>query len=108
MTKKSKYAPKKYIIDIDGTICTTIEGGDYYDAKPLKDRIEYFNKLYDDGNFITYWTARGSTTGINWIDLTAHQLVVWGVKHHEVKVGKPEYDVWIDDKCINPDDLDRL
>ena len=50
------------------------------------------------GNTIIYWTARGSTTGANWVEFTNYQLNRWGCKYHELKVGKPHYDLWIDDK----------
>tara|TARA_R110000772_G_scaffold17946_1_gene49811 strand:- start:53553 stop:53927 length:375 start_codon:yes stop_codon:yes gene_type:complete len=95
---------KKYIIDIDGTICNTTEAG-YEFAKPLKDRIKKFNKIYDRGHYITYWTARGTTTGIDWRELTEKQLKEWGVKYHVLNLKKPEYDFWIDDKCVNPDEF---
>ena len=35
---------------------------------------------------------------IDWLDLTKNQLNEWGVKYHDVRVGKPQYDLWIDDK----------
>jgi len=98
---------KKYIIDIDGTICNTTEAG-YESSTPIEDMIRTFNTLYANGHHITYWTARGTTTGIDWRELTEKQLEDWGVKYHVLNLKKPEYDVWIDDKCINPDDLDRL
>lgn len=94
---------KKLIIDIDGTICSDTNGS-YSKAKPLVDRIAHFNKLYDQGYLIHYWTARGSNTGKDWSKLTEKQLKKWGVKYHSLKLGKPAYDYWIDDKAINVDD----
>jgi hypothetical protein len=90
----------KYIVDIDGTICTPTNG-DYVTAEPYLQRIEYFNMLYDAGNEIHYWTARGSNSGKDWLELTLEQLNNWGVKYTAVKTGKPVYDVWIDDKAFN-------
>ena len=90
----------KIIVDIDGTICTTTNG-DYANAEPYLSRIEHFNKLYDAGNEIHYWTARGSNTGKNWHELTLKQLNDWGVKYTTAEVGKPAYDMWIDDKAFN-------
>ena len=90
-----------YIIDIDNTICLTEPKGDYPNSKPHIKRIEKVNHLYDIGNKITYWTARGANSGIDWTELTIKQLKEWGCKYHEVKLGKPEYDVWVDDKAIN-------
>tara|TARA_E500000318_G_scaffold13655_1_gene13095 strand:- start:30936 stop:31274 length:339 start_codon:yes stop_codon:yes gene_type:complete len=104
----------KYIVDIDGTICSlciveTESGGTnnlYENAKPYKHRIEHFNKLYDEGHEIHYWTARGanSNTVKEKTALTEKQLKDWGVKFTSFKMGKPAYDVWIDDKAHNVDD----
>jgi len=89
-----------YCFDIDGTICTNTEG-DYEHAVPFKDVIEKVNRLYDEGHKIIYYTARGSTTGIDWHDLTRKQLEDWQVKYHELVMGKPTADVYVDDKAIN-------
>ena len=88
-------------VDIDETICTKTDDLNYINAKPISERIEKINKLYEDGNTIIYWTARGTTTGIDWTDLTADQLQSWGAKHHDLMLGKPHYDLFIDDKNIN-------
>jgi len=52
---------KRYCFDIDGTICNNT-WGKYEEALPYKDRIEYVNQLYESGNHITYFTARGMGT----------------------------------------------
>jgi histidinol phosphatase-like enzyme len=84
-------------VDIDGTICDT-KGG-YANAKPIKENIAKINKLYDEGNVIVYWSARGKTTGIDWSALTGQQLTEWGCKFHDVVMNqKPAYDLLIDDK----------
>ena len=90
----------KYIVDIDGTICT-VTNGDYPNAEPYLSRIEHFNMLYSAGNEIHYWTARGANTGKKWDELTFKQLNDWGVKYTSAKTGKPAYDIWIDDKAFN-------
>jgi len=71
-----------YCFDIDGTICSLTDGK-YKKAVPFLDRIKLINKLYDAGNTILYFTARGSTTGIDWRETTKDQLEEWGAKHHE-------------------------
>ena len=50
----------RYCIDIDGTIGTpgTCRECQYEGATPKKDRIKVINKLYDEGNYIIYFTAR--------------------------------------------------
>lgn len=90
-----------YVIDIDGTICTQTSGGQYNLARPYIKRIEVTNKLYDTGNTIKLFTARGSTLGIDYRSLTEEQLSEWGVKYHELHFGKIDGDIFIDDKSIN-------
>ena len=90
-----------YYVDIDETICKYPVERKYEQAEPIIENILKINKLYENGNTIVYWTARGSTTGIDWTELTSKQLANWGVKYHELKLGKPHYDVFICDKAIN-------
>jgi len=87
-----------YIVDIDNTICSN-KNSDYHNSIPYMDRIAKINHLYDSGHTIIYWTARGGSTGINWSEVTASQLKEWGCKYHELKMNKPSYDVWVDDKA---------
>lgn len=88
----------KIYVDIDNTICKT-NGIDYSKASPLENNIKKINKLYDQGNHIHYWTARGTVTKINHYDLTKKQLDLWGCKYHYLSVGeKPAYDLLICDK----------
>ena len=90
-------------VDIDETICESPEDRDYTKAQPIKERIEKINKLFDEGNTIVYWTARGTMTGIDWYQVTQKQFEIWGVKYHDLKMGKPAYDLVIDDKNIKSD-----
>ena len=82
-----------YYIDIDGTICEDIPikgktEAEYRQQKPYPQRIEVINRLYELGNEIHYWTARGATRGIDWTDLTREQLEEWGCKYHQLHMGK--------------------
>ena len=94
-----------YFVDIDDTICynDSEDKKNYKLAKPYKDRISKINNLFDEGNTVIYWTARGTLTGINWFDITINQLNKWNCKYHELRMGKPYYDIFIDDKNINSD-----
>jgi mannose-6-phosphate isomerase-like protein (cupin superfamily) len=93
-------------VDIDNTICSTGEGPDKYARSvPIVDKINYMNSLYDEGNTITYWTARGGASGIDHTDLTTKQLKEWGCKYHKLIMGKPSYDLLIDDKTMHPDTI---
>ena len=88
-------------VDIDETICISPENRDYTLADPIVNNIQKINKLYDEGNKIVYWTARGTGSGIDWRSVTENQFETWGVKYHELHFGKPIYDLFIDDKNIN-------
>ena len=88
---------KTYCFDIDGTLCTNTKGL-YKKAKPYYSRIKKANCLYEKGNKIILFTARGSTTNIDWEEFTKKQLKKWGVKYHKLIFGKPEADIYIDDK----------
>ena len=91
----------RIFVDIDETICF-YDGVDrlgYKNAIPNRNNIEKINSLFDGGNEITYWTARGSVSGINYKELTVSQLKEWGCKYHNLDVGnKPPYDLLICDK----------
>jgi hypothetical protein len=89
-----------YFVDIDGTICNNTFGA-YEEAVPIDENIDKINNLYDEGNTVVYWTARGTQTGKDWRELTLSQFKKWGVKFHDLKLQKPHYDLFIDDKSIN-------
>jgi len=88
-----------YSIDIDGTICVT-NGNDYRGSRPNRNIIDRINDIYDKGHTIKIFTARGSSSGIDWRDFTEHQLQSWGVKYHELILGKPSCDIIVDDKAL--------
>ena len=88
-----------YCFDIDGTICSNTNGN-YDQAQPIYERIKVINKLYDEGNEIIF-TARGTTTKIDWKELTEKQLKDWNVNFHKLIFGKPNADIFIDDKGIS-------
>jgi capsule biosynthesis phosphatase len=102
---------KRYIFDIDGTVCTNTNG-DYIKAEPIYDRIAVVNKLYDNNNQIVFFTARGmqrfggnvNSVTLELEELTKSQLEKWGVKFHKLIMGKPSGDIYVDDKGIS--DLD--
>ena len=96
---------KIYCFDIDDTICFT-NGTEYSTAVPIPDRIARINQLFAEGHTIKFHTARGSKTGIDWRELTEKQLIIWGVQYHELHLGKPFADFYIDDKGIKDSDFE--
>ena len=116
----SRYAvegeKKVALVDIDETICF-YSGKRRYDlAEPDLDNIAKINKLYDEGWFIIYWTARGGSeksraAGRCYYSFTWQQLESWGCKFHDLSTGskgehqKPPYDLVIDDKAKRIEEL---
>ena len=102
-----------YVFDIDGTICTKDNDQNYDQSVPLANRILIINKLFDDGNIIIFQTARGMGRHKNnkelankeFYDMTFKQLELWGVKFHELHLGKPAGDVYVDDKGTKDNDF---
>lgn len=91
-----------YCFDLDGTLCTNTEG-DYESARPQPWAIERVNALKRAGHRVVIFTARGTTTGIDWRPQTEQQLAEWGVEYDELLLGKPYADVYVDDKALHAD-----
>ena len=97
--------------DIDGVICQTV-GSDYKNSKPNKHAIKKINSLYDEGNRIIIFTARFmGRTNNNYqeayrlgYEFTLSQLKSWKLKFNQLILGKPNFDLIIDDKAFNYDD----
>ncbi len=92
------------IIDMDGTICTEERQFSRSMAKPLEGAVESINKLYDEGNTIIIYSAR------TWMEyeMTMDWLTKYGVKFHQLILGKPIGDVWIDDRAITYNGWDNV
>ena len=98
---------KKDCFDLDGVICKTKKNY-YTKSKPIKSSIKVINKLYDEGNYIFIYTSRfmgRSKENIKLAnkkgyELTLNQLKKWNLKFHKLLMGKPSYDVIIDDKAV--------
>ena len=103
----------RYVFDIDGTICDKNKNDDYNKSYPFLERIRKVNKLYDEGNYIVFFTARGMGRHNNnpmlairdFYSLTQQQLQEWGVKYHQLILGKPSGDLYVDDKGIKVGDF---
>tara|TARA_B100001029_G_C14897275_1_gene358862 strand:+ start:379 stop:738 length:360 start_codon:yes stop_codon:yes gene_type:complete len=99
---------KKVIcFDIDQVICFTKKN--YYNkSKPKKSSIKYINNLYNNGYTIKIFTARYmgtykenlSVINKKYYNKTFNQLKKWGLKFHKLYMGKPSFDLFIDDKAL--------
>lgn len=93
-----------FLIDIDGTICDDIKNEDshlYPQADHFPNALSIINKWYDEGNVITFFTARESKDR----EVTENWLFKKGFKYHALVMDKPrindgeEY-VWIDNRKV--------
>lgn len=89
-----------YCIDIDGVIALT-QGNDYKNSKPVPEVIAKVNKLFNEGHAIKIFTARGSSSHIDWRELTVKQLQEWGVEYHQLIMSKPPADFFVDDRAMS-------
>jgi len=98
---------KTYCFDLDGVICNNTYGK-YDEAKPFKNVIDKINNLYEEGNYILIYTSRymgkfdnNQSKAIDYgYKKTKYQLDSWGLRYNKLMLGKPEYDLIIDDKSI--------
>lgn len=102
---KITHGNKTFVFDIDGVIAQIQKDLDYALSEPNERMINIINRLYDCGNKIVLFTARGYVTGKDWSKVTEEQMKRWGVKYHELKFGKPNADYYVDDKMLS---MDRL
>lgn len=95
---------KKFVFDIDGTICEEGPAQERIFSQPKKETIDFINDLYDKGHLIIIYTAR------SWdqYKITTHWLKNNNVNYHTIIFGKPIYDYWVDDRCVNIEDLDKF
>ena len=101
---------KVALIDIDETICFYSDKRRYDLSEPNYENIAKINQLYVDGWKIIYWTARGSSSGIDYTEHTRSQLDSWGCKYHDLITGtsanpKPHFDLIVDDKAKRIEEL---
>jgi hypothetical protein len=98
------------LVDVDETICFYEEKRRYDLAVPNQTNIDKINKLYDEGWYVIYWTARGGSKksrslGKCYYEFTWKQLEAWGCKFHDLSTGskgkyiKPPSDLIVDDKA---------
>jgi glycerol-3-phosphate cytidylyltransferase len=103
-----------YCFDLDGTICKTPEKN-YEQSTADAEMVKLINELFDLGHIIKIYTARGMTRFSGnvemvyeqYFDLTKNQLESWGLKYHELILGKPSYDFFIDDKNLSIQDFKK-
>jgi len=105
--KKKKDKKKIICFDLDNVICST-KKNNYKQSKPIKKSIKIVNELFSSGFTIKIFTARFmGRNNDNWrkarstgYKFTKLQLKKWKVNYHKLIMGKPSYDLIIDDKAL--------
>ena len=100
---------KKKIIcfDLDNVLCKTRKS-DYIKSKPLKRNIDLVNDLFNSGFYIKIFTARymgrNNDNRLKAIKqakkITEIQLKKWKINYHKLILGKPSFDIYVDDKSL--------
>ena len=98
---------KIIFFDIDNTICRT-KNNFYNSSKPNIKAINVVNNLYKKGYYIKLFTSRfmgrnndnAKRAKRDGLKFTKSQLKKWKVNYNKLIMGKPSYDLLIDDKCI--------
>ena len=98
---------KTICFDLDGVICIT-EKNYYKKSIPIKKNIKFINYLYDKGFKILIYTARFMGRNNDNVKkarkqgykFTKMQLDSWGLKYSKLILGKPSYDIFVDDKSL--------
>lgn len=98
----------KICCDIDGILAAKTPSNDYAKATSIEKNIQLINALYKQGCYIVLFTARGYQTGLDWEQITQDQMRRWGVHYHELLFGKPDADIYIDDKFFELETLKIL
>lgn len=92
------------ILDLDGTICTEERTYSRSLAKPIEGAINAVQKLYDAGHTIIIYSAR------TWMEfeMTTDWLQKNKVPYHQLILGKPIGDVWIDDRALQFNNWEQI
>lgn len=108
----SDYSSKSELyVDFDGTIVSLEK--DFDDGKPNERLIEVIRDYYANGKQIIIYTARGMKSNNGNIELIEKhvkpRIVAWlarnNVPYHELRIGKPFYELLIDDQVRNIEDV---
>lgn len=107
--------------DLDDVLCTRDRFAKgkvdkYRTCTPNHEMIKIVNQCWEAGYRIIIFTARGMTgfngnvhlIYTNLFDLTQKQLNDWGVKYHQLIMGKAHYDLLVDDKAVNSRKIQNL
>lgn len=99
----------RIVIDLDGTICPIKKEYETYDQLlPLPGAVETISKLKTEGHYIIIQTARNMATQQSNVGKVMKNIgkitLDWLERHHveydEIFFGKPNADVYVDDRSF--------
>lgn len=108
---------KRIAIDLDGTICPIKDSPTSYAAlEPLPGAVERIRELRGKGHYIIIVTARNMATCEGNVGkvmkkvgkLTLDWLADHGVEYDEIHFGKPNADLYIDDRALRFSDWSEI
>jgi hypothetical protein len=116
---------KTIAFDIDDVICFRDEtssaefiiGPEKYEGcSPNQDKIRLVNECYDAGYIIILYTSRGmgqfngdsERCELELTEVTTRLLNEWGVRYHQIVFGKIHFDLLVDDKTRDSNDIHTL
>jgi predicted secreted acid phosphatase len=93
-----------WLIDIDGTICEDVpneESWKFLIAKPLPGSLEKVKKFYENGDRVTFFTARTDEhkeATEKWLDM--HGFPYESVVYNKPRISEGEAYHWVDNKSV--------
>jgi len=107
----------RIVIDLDGVICPIKKSDQTYsDLKPLPGAVERLRELKKAGHYIIIMTARHMATCESNVGkvmkkmgkLTFDWLDYYGIEYDEVYFGKPNGEIYIDDRAVRFSSWDKI
>ena len=107
----------RIVIDLDGVICPIKkEGQSYSELIPNRGAVERLKELRASGNYIIIMTARHMATCESNVGkvmkkmgkLTLDWLEVHGIEYDEIHFGKPNGEIYIDDRGLRFSNWDKI
>lgn len=88
---------KRIGVDIDGMLCEEGPASERMFAEPNKEVVDLVNQAHWDGHTVIIFTARG------WPDyrMTEAWLRKHGVQYSLLLMGKPNFDILLDDRATS-------
>jgi len=107
----------RIVVDLDGTICPIKKPGESYrDLLPHTGAVEKLHELKKGGHYIIIQTARNMATCESNLGrvmknvgkITLDWLETYGVPYDEIFFGKPNADLYIDDRAFRYESWDSI